>query len=370
MAKHYTQSSMATLTLVAIQARKVIRYGIIAFVLIVIGRIALIGAIDLYRNLRPSPPPPPTVNFGRLTALPFPDLNIELPELTFILDTPTGALPSFPDQMRVYYMPQKTANLFSVDRMRERARGLGFNTQPREESSTIYSFTHATTPATLTMDVVYETFSLSFNLAEDSSPLSTRAPDVQSATQMVRQRLTQAQSLPEDLNGAVTHEFLRVEGQNLVRALALSDAQLTKINLNRSSIKYSEAPEAPEYPSVSANPKEGNVWFIVSGNNDRERSLIAGEYRYFPIDYTKIETYPIKTAAQAFEELKAGGGYIANLGLNTDGQITIRSAHLAYYDPNVPYSYYQPVIVFEGDGEFVAYVPAVTNDYYGEVAGE
>lgn len=357
----------ATLTLIAIKARKVIRYGIILFVLVVIGRIALIGAIDLYRNLRPSPPPPPTVNFGRLTELPFPDLNIELPELTFTLDTPTGALPTFPDQMRVYYMPQKTANLFSIDRMRQRATALGFNTQPREQSPTIYIFNHATAPSTLTMDAVYETFSLSFNLDQDSTPLSTRAPDVQTATEAVRRSLSQASSLPEDLSGAVTHEFLRVAGENLVRALALSDAQLTRINLNRSPIVIGEGENAPTYPSVTANPKEGNVWFIVSGSSERERVLIAGEYRYFPIDYTKIETYPIKTAMQAYEELKAGKGYIANLGLNTDGQITIRGASLAYYDPNVPYSYYQPVIVFEGTGEFVAYVPAVTADYYGEV---
>ena len=181
---HYTQNMAATtLTLVAIQARKVIRYGIILFVVIVVGRLALFGAINLYKALKPTPPPPPTVGFGRLTELPFPNLNIELPELTYTLETPSGTFPKFGDQMPVYYMPQKTGNLFSVDRMKQRAKALGFTNTPQQKSDTIFVFNHPSIPSTLTMDSVFETFSLSFNLAEDSSPLSARAPDVQTAPQ-------------------------------------------------------------------------------------------------------------------------------------------------------------------------------------------
>lgn len=358
-------SSMATtLTLVAIQARKVIRYGLVLFVAIIIGRIMLFAAIDAYKRARPKPPPPPTVGFKVLTALPFPDLNVDQSRLSYTLETPTGTLPSFPEQMRVYYMPQKTANLFSEDRMIQRANSLGFSATPRKTQETIFQFTHASVPASLTMDSVFETFSLSYNLNEDSSPLNTRAPDVPTATQNVRQRLSAASSMPQDLSGAVVPEFLRLEQGQLVRALALSDAQFTKINLTRSPIIYGESENAPKYGIVTANPKESNVWFIVSGSKEREKTLIAGEYRYFPVDYTKIETYPIKTAITAFEDLKAGKGYIANLGLNTDGQITITGVELAYFDPNVPYLYFQPVVVFRGRNEFVAYVPAVTQEYY------
>lgn len=352
----------ASLTLIAIKARKTIRYGIIAFFIIVIGRILLIFAIDVYKRVVPQPPPPPTVGFGRMAALPFPDLNIELPEIEYTISTPTGTLPAFPTQMPVYYMPLKTATLFSFDNMKKRASSFGFTREPFQESETLYNFTHPTVAASFKADIVYETFSLSFNLAADSTPLNTRAPDVQTATSAVKQALTRAGALPEDLSGPVEHEFLRVEGQNLVRALALSDAQLTRINLFRSPVVISEE---VEYPSVTANPKEGNVWFIVSGSKEQGKVLIAGEYRYFAQDTTKIETYPIKTAEVALEDLKTGGGYIANLGLNTSGKVTVREIFIAYYDPNVPYSFYQPVVVFKGDGEFVAYVPAVTDEYYG-----
>lgn len=352
----------ASLTIVAIQARKTIRYGILLLVFILIGRALLIFGINTYRALAPTPPPPPTVNFGVLSQIPFPNRNLEFPELQITADTPTGVLPSFPEQMNVYYMPVKTATLFSFDRMNARASGFGFTGSPRQEqdSETLYSYVHPNNPSTLQTDIVFETFSLSYNLAADPNLLTRRAPDVQTATTLVKGRLQQAQILPEDMDGPVVHEFLRVEGQNLVRALSLSDAQLTKISLYRRALTESE------YPSVTANPKEGNIWFLVSGSTEQGKQIIAGEYKYFAIDETRVETYPIKTAAQALEDLRAGKGFIANLGLNTGGNVTIREMYLAYYDPNVPYIFYQPVVVFRGDGEFVAYVPAVTDEYYGE----
>jgi len=39
--------------------------------------------------------------------------------------------------------------------------------------------------------------------------------------------------------------------------------------------------------------------------------------------------------------------------------------YLAYYDAGVPTDYYQPIIVFEGDQDFLAYVPAIASEYYG-----
>lgn len=357
---HYTQGMSASLTLIAIKTRKAIRYGLIAFFLIVVGRILLIFAIDTYKALVPPPPAPPTVGFGRLAEIPFPEQNATLPQLEFVINTPSGNLPTFPDQIPVYLMPLKTATLYSYDRIKQIASAFGFTNEPLRESETLYTFNHPSVPATFKADIVFETFSLSFNLAADSRPLNRRAPDVQTATNLVTQVLSRASAKPEDLAGPITSEFLRVEGQNLVRALSLSDAQLTRINLSRKPIVIKEI----EYPSVTANPKEGNVWFIVSGSEEKGKDLIAGEYRYFAVDAKKFETYPLKTAQQALEDLKSGKGYIANLGLNTDGRITIREIYLGYYDPNTPYSFYQPVVVFKGDREFVAYVPAVTNEFY------
>src|SRR3989344_8875761 len=91
----------ANLTFVSIQARKEIRYGIYFLVILIVGRIAFGFARTLYDTLVPKPPPPPTVGFGVLPAINYPEVNIEYPELKYTIQTPSGELPPFPEQMRV-----------------------------------------------------------------------------------------------------------------------------------------------------------------------------------------------------------------------------------------------------------------------------
>ena len=54
------------------------------------------------------------------------------------------------------------------------------------------------------------------------------------------------------------------------------------------------------------------------------------------------------------------------MGQSESGQVVIREVYLAYYDAGEQVEFYQPVIVFAGDNNFIAYVPAVTADYYEE----
>ncbi|MEE9315610.1 MAG: hypothetical protein V3U97_00710 [bacterium] len=133
---------------------------------------------------------------------------------------------------------------------------------------------------------------------------------------------------------------------------------MVKINFFRKSFD--------NLPSKTPDPKKANVWFMVSGAREREKQIVASEFHYFSVDEDQSATYPIKLAREAWEELAAGVGYIANLGDNSEGDIVIRRVYLAYYDPGLETEFYQPRVVFEGDREFVAYIPAITAEYYGE----
>ena len=359
----------ANLTTVSISARKGVKYGIYFFVAVMVLRVLFGFARQVYSALFPPPPPPPSVAFDVLPPIAFPDPDIEYPEITYSIETTNDSLPDFSgqtnDQMRVYFMPQRTADLFSFDRMKEIARAYGFSEEPIQINRTLYSFTNSELPSSMEIDIITQVFSLSYNLAIDSSPLNERPPNVSTGTTEARASLGAADLLPEDFQGEVTHEFLKVEGQNLVRALSLSDGQLVQINLHRSPIKYNEDDE-DGYIVVEADVNKSNIWFIISGANEREKKLIAGEHRYFPIGYDQFETYPIKTSQDALEDLQSGNAYIANLGLNVDGEVTIRDIYLAYYDPERPNQFFQPVYVFEDESTgFRAYVPAVTDEYYG-----
>ncbi len=349
------KKEMTSLTRTAIIVRRTIRIGFYAIIILVVGRMIILGGLRIYKAAFPTPPPPPDVLFSNLPVLPFPEK--EIPEdLTLTLETPTGELPLLPEQMKVYFMPSTKSVLSSPDDTRAMAKKLEFDPQEEKVSETIYRFRSTKVPSKLEVNIVTGVFSISYDLAADSSPLSKKPPDPETSTALARSYLSKGSTLPDDLDGPVDTVFLMADQQKLVPAPSLSEADVVKVNFYRRSYD--------EYPSLTSDTEEANVWLMVSGDSQREKQIIAAEFHYFPIDEEKVSTYPIKTALTAWEDLQNGEGYITNIGVNEDNNITIRRVYLAYYDAGVPTDFFQPIIVFEGDKGFAAYVPAITSDYY------
>jgi hypothetical protein len=348
---------MTSLTKIAIVARKSIRYGIYLIIFLIVGRILLTAGIKIYENIFPAPPPPPTVRYGKLTAIPFPNHGAA-PKLTYTLETPEGGLPTnIPTQAKVYFIPKLSSNLLSLDAAKGKAEAMGFTTNIEQVSDTVYKFKNPNYPTTLQMNIVSNTFSISYDLTSDNSPINLRPPIAEVATSNFRSFLSGANLLPDDLTGTVTHDYLKISGGQLVSALSLSEANFVKINLFRKNYD--------NLPSMTGNPNQANVWAIISGAGAQGQKIIASEYHYHAVDETQFSTYPIKTPSEAFTELQNGQAFIANLGLNKDGDnLKIRHVHLAYFDPDADAEYFQPIYVFEGDSGFTAYLPAVTGDYY------
>jgi hypothetical protein len=283
-----------------------------------------------------------------------------LPEnVAFSLETADGSFPKFDHQANVYYMPAVNTGLLSLDTASERAVSLGFSATGDKITDTIYRFSNAKSLASIQMSIATGVFSISYNLAADPSPLSNRPPTGDLAVSKVKTLLSGADLMADDLSGEIKTEYVKLINDKIVGASSLSDANFTKVNFYRKN--YNELP--PINPDLSS----ANVWFIVSGESQKEKAVIAGEYRYFPVDETKSSTYPIKTAQEAWNELVAKKARVISLGTNSETvSYTIRKIYLAYYDAGVATNFYQPVVVFEGDNNFVAVTPAVTSDYYQE----
>lgn len=347
---------MTSLTQTAVTARKIIRYGIFFVIFLIIGKIVLDISIGIYKKLFPAPPPPPTVTWGRLPKLPFPESA--KPSFSYTLETTEGALPVLPEQGKVFFMTKLASNLLSLDTAKEKANQLGFSPVGEEVSQYLYRFKHKTVPSTLEMNIITGIFSVSYNLKEDASPIEVRPPVPEVAASEVRSFLSGASILPADLTGPTESDYLKLEGDQFVSALSLSDANLVQINLFRKSYD--------NLPSLTSKTGRANVWFTVSGASDKVKKVVAGEFHYFPVDESQFSTYPLITAQEAWDTLTKGNAYIASIGNNKEGDnIKIRRVYLAYYDPGISVDFFQPIVVFENEN-FVAYVPAITTDYYGE----
>ena len=350
---------MTSLTRIAITARKTIRYGIFLIIFLIVGKILLDAGITIYKRVFPSPPPPPTVKYGILTKIPFPGENSTV-KFTYILETPEGGLPTnIPTQSKIYFMPKRSPNLLSLDTTKATAQALGFGTSPQQISDTVYLFNNPKVPSALQINIITGTFSISYNLAKDKSPLDSKPPIAEVAASEFRSYLSSASILPPDLTGPTTSKYLKLTNGQLVSALSLSESDVVKVNLFRKNYD--------DLPSVTGTPDQANVWAIIGGSGNRDQQIIAAENHYYSVDETQYSTYPIKTPEEAFGELQNGQAFIAAVGLNKDGDsLKIRRMYLAYFDPGSITEFYQPIYVFEGDNGFTAYLPAVTSAYYGQ----
>lgn len=346
---------MATLTETAYYARQMIKYGGIGLVVFLLLRAGLILGVGYWRKLHPPPPPPPDVLFGKLPGLSFPQET--QPILAYTLETVTGTTPDLGDRARVYFMPIRTANLLALDKMKQQVEVFGFKDNPEQLSSTRYRWTSdVPLPAVLMADVISGSFKLEVDWQADANILTgENLPPESQAISEAQDYLQNASLLPEDLLlGQAKFTVLRADVGTLVKAVSLSEADFVRVDFFRAKVDDLEV-----YPP---NPDRGIVSVLLSGVRTSGKRVVEVNYNYFPVDYEKSGTYPIKTSAEAWAELQAGQGFVARVDENVK-QVTVRKIGLGYFDAPVPQNYLYPIYVFEGDDNFVGYVPAIASEW-------
>lgn len=350
---------MATLTESSVIARKVIRYSLYSFIVFMVLRFTIFTSIDLYKKYFPEKPKA-TLAFGKLPKLPFP-IRETPKDFVYTLELPQAALPIFPELATVYFMPPFQRNINALEDARRKAVAFNFGRQEKQVAETIpniYVFQSPKEPSNFTINIVTGIFSIGYNFDGNPQVLSQVPPTADGAYTRLSAALGGAGIYPEDFKNvpAIT-KFIKIENGQFNEVTSLSEANLTKVNLFRKNYGEKE-----DIPAVTPNFPDSNVWFMFTG---KSQNAVVGEYHYFPIDTQRIATYPLKTADTAWSELSSGNAFVANMGNPQTNNVTIRKVYLAYYDPGQYTSFYQPVVVFEGENSFAAYVPAVPDDYYG-----
>lgn len=347
---------MATLTETTFYTRKLIKYGTFILIGLLGGKLLLDISLTMWRKLHPPPPPPPTVSFGKLPKIEFPEKE-KISGLEFQLETPTGTLPEFPDRAKVYFMPYLRPNLLALDRAKKQAALMGFRTEPKAISEKIYKWTKVNDGIfSLEMDIFSGSFIFSYDWQNDQTILlGKNLPGKEEAKREGQNFLKKAQILEKDLlEGRMGVFYFKPVGGKLVPAVSPSEASFAKVEMFRKNID--------ELPVLTPDPGKGIVSILISGSREYEKKVVRVESNYFPVKYDSWGTYPIKTSAAAWQELKAGKGFIARWD-GSGNKVIIRRVYLAYFDSPKPQEFLQPIIVFEGDNNFFAYVPAVTPEW-------
>lgn len=347
---------MPTLSVVKVDFIKVSKWiGIVLAILIAIF-LLIKGLFFIKELIWPTPPPPPTVTFGKLPKPYFPE-GIKK-NFKYTIDTLSGELPKLPDRTNVYEMGKSEPDILAVQRMTEKAVSLGFNPETEQLSETVYRWRSTGEKPTrvLVVNVLLAEFNLSSDFLSNKDLLSeTGALDEAEAINTAKGFLNTLSLFPSDLDELKTKtKLLKLENGLLIEVEKPKDAKIINIYFFQKDIN--------ELPIVYPIGGGSSIQLTVAGGRFNNE-VIDGRYFYQNIT-EESGTYPIISAETAFEQLKKGNVFIASHE-GQDLNIVIKKVYLAYYASGRSQDFLTPVVVFEGKNNFVAYVPAVTPEWIG-----
>lgn len=295
----------------------------------------------------------PTLTFGKLTKIDFPK-GLEN-RFTYSIDTITGALPATPAQVSVYKMIRGEPDLLAVQKTSDKVAALGFKENPTQISDVLYRWTSTTPfPRSLTVNVVSSQFSLTSEFMNDEKILSANSlPTEEEAISMANSFIDNLGFLPDNIDDTSTKvKLLRIQNGAIIEASSISSAQLISVYFFQ---KKNEIPFA--YPTGGLS----SMNLTIGSGNGTLPIVVDGRFFYQKIS-GESGTYPLITTQEAYDKLKTGKAYISSYSGNGT-EIFIKKVYLAYYTEGKEQDFLQPVIVFEGNDNFFAYVPAVRDEW-------
>lgn len=344
---------MSTLTETAYYTRRAINWGIIGIVVFFTLRFLFGSALNTWRQLNPPPPPPPTVAFGKLPALELPANRTDATDLKFTLETIEGKPYLASNSAAVYFIPKPAPNLLALTRAKQFAGRLDFNNEPTTDNQSVFRFIDSANPArSLDFNIVTNNFDLSYNYGSDIGLFNEK--NLPSAGQAVQEAKNFLQNFglasPAFVAGEEKITYLALSGNNLLPTTSYSGANAIRVDLGRSNLE--------DLKLFPPDPQSELIYFIFSPSSDQTKKFLKISYKFWPVEIEQRATYPLKTADLAWEELKNNKGYIASPG-QTNGQAVIRKMFLGYFYPENYQQFLQPIYVFEGDPNFLGFVPAI-----------
>lgn len=343
---------MSSLTQTAIFSRKALRVFALFLVAAFILLIFFLTGRAIVRSLFPKGQLPATVAFGLLP--PYVYNGVEpLKGAQYSVETISGGLPLLSDKAKVFSIAQVESSFGARERAIIKAGRIGFSASPEEPSSGILKFTETKDRTrSLTVNVFTNQFRLESDYLGDPEIATSRPNSDEDAITMASNFFkTYGFDMSDFPTNLATAQKYKVEDGKLVEALSLSDTNVIKVNFRRSNLD-----NLPVFWPIE-NSSEINA--IVS-----QKEVVAAEGNMLAIEKNTFSTYPLKGVVKAFEDLKLGKASYSRSSL--EKIVPIINVSLGYIEDVSEPAYLQPVYIFEGPENFIAYVSAVDKKWVTE----
>lgn len=343
-----------TLSQTAVITKQIITISILALILSIAGFIGYKIWHAYYLANLPPVEEKPDIKFGFLPYPDFPEATVSSSNFSYSLDTQTGGLPrigqdiGFEKIIRVYFIVKSFATLLSPEKSEGLAKKFEILTSPQIISETQYKFEE--NGKSLFVDL--DTGNFYYTNEATSSALGS-LDDNNKLLSGFERFLESWEYFNEDLKmGRTKVTLLKYDGKTFSPTNLRAESVGALISIWPGSV------DGKSIFTPNFNEALVNATILTSAGN--LENYLSINFTYFPLDPTTFATYPIKTAEQAFEDLKGGKGVV--IIEPNKPQVSISSVYLGYYLSQKYSPYLQPIFVFEGPN-FVAYVPAVSSAY-------
>lgn len=338
---------MANLVTVTKESRIILKVGGVGAGILLIIYIFVQGG-TLFRNIFfPKPPAPPQEALGKLPHIAFPSLGT--PGIQFTVNTVDGTLPRLLSKVNVYKLVHPEPNLLALDTAKHTVDSANFIDNQIKITATLYQWTQSKSGAVLKYDIVTKNFTITSSYLQNPSLGSTNLmPQEDSIKSDIGGFLQTLNAKVTNLDmGKAKVEYLQLQGNGLVAAQNLGSAKYARVTLSQKDVESLHI--------IYDIPNDSLMKFVISYPGSSFQVLEGEFYNHDP-DLTQKSDYPIKTAGQAFEDLKSGNAYMINPQNLTSVDIT--NVELKYYLNRDSQQFLLPVIVFTGIN-FTAYVEAI-----------
>ncbi len=276
--------------------------------------------------------------------------------LSFILDTIEGQPVTATDTASIFYLPQTPTRFGYKEKILLMAKNFGFDLDKANYKLVDRLATFSSDNHKLTIDIG----NFNFNFESDVDPnLIASSSVILSKTEIENKAINLLKTMgryPEELargNNNITYLKYNPYIKDFVNVEEQSQAQAVEIDFFRPDIETTSVVTPKFFTSQN--------YLILFFDKDQEK-IIRGQVSFFEKSEDQIGIYPVKTGDQAWEELKNGSGIVV-AGQKGLKKVTIKKMFLSYLDPDIYQRFLQPVYVFIGDNDFVAYVTAVQEEF-------
>lgn len=349
---------MSSLTEISIATKKFAFWSAIVFITFIILKIIIGIGIEMWKATHPTPILPPNVRFDKLPFPKFSGIATSSSGLKFSLENVEGKPPETTAAGKVYQMPKKLPTLLAADKAKKLAVKLNFPDPPEIVTSTYYRFTDPLDKLhTLEIDITTMNFKLKYDYTKKPEIFNhentiTKEQAVSEANNFIQPNNLFDESI---LKGIITTDILKYNStdQTFTTATSLSETNVIRVNYFRNDLD--------DMKLLPAGFDKSYNYVLYTAANTPYPRLVEVNYSFWPISFDDFATYPLKSSVSAWQDLVDGYAYVANIGNNSAfNNIVIRKIYLSYYDSEEPQLYLQPIFVFEGDNNFVAFVSAIS----------